>query len=380
MRVRRNRKKKAKPKPQALPGSIAAYANEYYEWMTVKNYSPATVSNRETYLNYFVVWAEEHGILEPVEVTKPVIERYQQYLFHYRKKRDNLSLSFRSQNARLVAVRAYFKWLARQNYMLYNPASEIEMPKTEKRLPKNALSIGEAEQVLNVPDVKELTGIRDRAILEVLYSTGMRRMEIIDLGLYSIDVERGTVIVYGKGKKERFIPISERAIQWVHKYLYEVRPHFALEPDNNVLFITVEGEMFTRNRLTQMVRNYVNASGVEKKGSCHMFRHNCATLMLEGGADVRFIQQMLGHADLSTTQIYTQVSIQKLKAVHDLTHPGAKKRDKDEKPEKKKESGSEKKTEENENPPENQSETPQDTAGNGEQPEDPENGDKAGNR
>jgi integrase/recombinase XerD len=192
----------------------------------------------------------------------------------------------------------------------------------EKRLPKHVLTISEAEQVMMQTNVTDPLGIRDRAILETLYSTGMRRMELINLNLYDLDIDRGTIMIrQGKGKKDRMIPIGERAVAWIEKYKNETRPMLAYEPDEGVLFLTNNGEPFTSNRLTQLVRNYVNAAEIGKKGACHLFRHTMATLMLENGADIRFIQQMLGHADLSTTQIYTQVSIRQLKAIHEATHP-----------------------------------------------------------
>jgi len=127
----------------------------------------------------------------------------------------------------------------------------------------------------------------------------------------------------GKGRKDRMIPIGERALAWLDRYLVEVRPHLVVEPDDGVLFLTNEGTPFTPSRMTQLVRGYVLSAELGKSGSCHLFRHTMATLMLEGGADIRFIQQMLGHAKLETTQIYTQVSIRQLKTIHAATHPGA---------------------------------------------------------
>ncbi len=320
------RKRKHKTNTAAIlqdPDGLAGMAEQFFEWMAVTNYAETTIKNRRVYLGYFITWCEDRGLRRPTEITKPIIERYQRYLFHYRKKRDAKPLSVRSQHARLVPLRAYFKWLARNNHILYNPAGEIDMPRLETRLPRNVLTTSEAEMIINLPDIDEPLGMRDRAILEVLYSTGMRRMELIGLSIYNIDIERGTVMVYGKGKKDRMIPIGERAIKWTQKYLYEVRPSLAVTPDRGTLFLTEQGEPFTPNRLTQMVRNYVNASDCVKKGSCHMFRHTMATLMLENGADIRYIQHMLGHAELTTTQIYTQVSIRKLKEIHTLTHPSA---------------------------------------------------------
>ena len=158
--------------------------------------------------------------------------------------------------------------------------------------------------------------------METLYSTGMRRMECANLKLYELDTERGTVTIrQGKGKKDRVIPIGDRATAWIEKYLREARSQFVVEPDDHTVFLSNAGEPFCLDHLSDLVRTYVDAADIGKRGSCHMFRHSMATLMLENGADIRYIQQMLGHADIKTTQIYTQVSIRQLKRIHSVTHP-----------------------------------------------------------
>lgn len=307
------------------PEGLAAYVLRYLEWLRVHNYSSCTLENREVSLGYFVAWCTERGLGQPKEITKPILERYQRALYHWRK-RNGQPLTFRAQHARLVPIRGFFRWLARQNYLLYNPASELELPRLERRLPKHVLTIAEVEQVMQIPKLDEPRGIRDRAILETFYSTGMRRRELIGLALFDIDRERGTVMIrLGKGKKDRMIPIGERALAWIDRYLEEVRPDLVVGRDPAhlaTLFLTQTGEPFTPNRLTQLVRGYVEAANLGKSGSCHLFRHTMATLMLENGADIRYIQVMLGHAELSTTQIYTQVSIRRLKEIHTATHPG----------------------------------------------------------
>ena len=304
------------------PESLYNHMRRFSQWQHEKNYSDKTIASREVYLRMFIQWCDERGIGRPQDVTKPIIERYQRHLFVYRKK-DGEPLSTRSQHVRVTPIRAWFKWLARQNFILYNPASDIELPRLEKRLPKHVLTVKEAESVLAIPDLGTATGLRDRAMLEVLYSTGMRRMELIGLRVHDIDAERGTVMIrQGKGRKDRMIPMGERAIVWVEKYRHEVRPELASGADEGVLFLTHLGEAFTPNRLTQLVRDHVDAAKLNKRGSCHLLRHTMATLMLENGADIRYIQAMLGHAELSTTQIYTQVSIRQLKAIHTATHPG----------------------------------------------------------
>jgi integrase/recombinase XerD len=300
---------------------LAALMDKHLEALRAQNYSEYTVKSRRVHLGLFVGWCHDRGITEPTEVTRPILEHYQRFLFHYRQKNGN-PLTFRSQHSRLVPVRVWFRWLARQHHILHNPASELELPRMEHRLPKAVLSASEVEQVLAQPDVRDPLGLRDRALMETLYSTGMRRLELANLKLYDLDTERGTVTIrQGKGKKDRVIPIGERAAAWVEKYIRESRPALVTEPDDRTLFLSNAGEPFSLDHLSNLVRIHVDASGVGKRGACHMFRHSMATLMLENGADIRYIQQMLGHSDLKTTQIYTHVSIRQLKRIHAATHP-----------------------------------------------------------
>ena len=191
-------------------------------------------------------------------------------------------------------------------------------------LPRAVLNEEEAERVMIQPDLRDPLGVRDRAILETFYSTGIRRMELVHLKLYNVDHLRGTLSIWlGKGKKDRVVPIGERALAWVDKYLREARPQLVMEPDDGTLFLSIEGGPFHLDRMSKLVRDYVEQANLGKSGACHMLRHTMATLMLEGGADIRFIQEMLGHSELQSTQIYTQVSIRQLKKIHSATHPGA---------------------------------------------------------
>jgi integrase/recombinase XerD len=315
-RVARKRKQTLQPL-----SPLAALMERHLEALQIQNYSQYTVRNRRVHIGFFVKWCHDRGITEPAEVTRPILEHYQRYLFHYRQK-NGRPLTFRSQNTRLVPLRVWFRWMARQRYILHNPASELELPRMEHRLPKAVLTVTEMEQVLAQPDIKDPLGLRDRALMETLYSTGMRRMEVANLKLYELDTERGTVTIrQGKGKKDRVIPIGDRAAAWLDKYVREARPRLVVEPDDRTVFLSNAGEPFCLDHLSDLVRTYVDAADVGKRGSCHMFRHSMATLMHENGADIRFIQQMLGHADLKTTQIYTQVSIRQLKRIHTATHP-----------------------------------------------------------
>jgi integrase/recombinase XerD len=295
----------------------------HLEWLLVRNYSAATVRSRGDSLSLFAHWCEARSLGKPEEVTKPILERYQRHLFLYRKK-DGRPLGAGTQHGRLLAVKGYFRWMARQNFLLSNPASELELPRKGHHLPYFVLTPQETDTILSQPDLSTLEGLRDRAILETLYSTGMRRMEVVGLTVFSIRPESGTVfIAQGKGRKDRVVPIGERALAWVEKYSQEARPKLVMEPDPGVLFLTELGEPFHPNRLTHIVREYVRKAGVSPRGACHLFRHVMATQMLENGADVRYLQALLGHASLESTQVYTQVSIRKLKEIHTATHPAA---------------------------------------------------------
>jgi len=294
---------------------------QYVEWLRISHFSEATARTRAKRLGYFVAWCADRGLTRPAEITRPILEGYQASLFYYRKANGD-PLALVSQANQITSLKGFFKWLVRSNYLLSNPASDLVVPRLTGRLPKHVLTEEEVERVLAVPDVETPTGLRDRAILEVLYSTGLRRMEVAGLALYDLDMVGRTLRVReGKGRRERVVPIGKRAVAWVEKYLHEVRPRFVVPPDEGWLFLTQDGQRFPRETVSEMARRHIVRAGIGKPGSAHVFRHTCATLMLEGGADVRYVQEMLGHVKLETTAIYTHVSIQKLQQVHDATHP-----------------------------------------------------------
>jgi len=311
-------------------GGWRGYLLDFIAWAEAMHYSPHTIKNRRIDVGYFIDWCEERAVMTPQAVTRAMLERYRQHVFHYRRKTDGLPLSFQCQGKRLIAVRVFFQWLTRQHHLMFNPASELELPRPEKRLPRHILTIAEVEQVINTCDTLEPTGLglRDRAMLETLYSTGMRRGELVALHVDDMDLPRGTVLIrQGKGKKDRVVPIGERAVAWVQRYLYEVRERYVELPDEGALFLAKHGEAMQGKQLSVIVKLAIERANLERfqtthpNAACHLFRHACATHMLEAGADIRYIQALLGHADLSTTEVYTQVSIGKLKAVHTATHP-----------------------------------------------------------
>ena len=328
------RKRNQKPVVEGnkdLPLGMGRMLTLYLEDLAVKNFSVQTVDKRRCQINEFIRWAAARSLDQVNQIERPILQRYQRYLFYYRTKNDK-PLSFRTQHVRLSSLRNWFKWLTRNNYLLANPASELELPKIGRPLPKDILNEKETETVLSVPDVKTPLGLRDRAIMETIYSTGIRRQEAVNLDVYDLDVIRGVIhIRAGKGNKDRVVPIGERALSWVQKYQTEIRPTLVVDHQEVALFLGSEGERLTGPHLGKVVRNYIKQAEIGKSGSCHLFRHSMATAMLENGADIRYIQMMLGHASLETTQIYTQVSINKLKEIHKATHP-AKRNKKKQKP------------------------------------------------
>lgn len=292
----------------------------YLEHRQALHYSPRTVGQHKAALTNFADWCELRSLSRANDITKPILERYRKHL-HHTLDRTGKPLTARNQVTRLIPLRSFFKWATRQNYLLYNPASELELPKIGRRLPRATLTAAEAEHVLSQPDTQTMEGIRDRAILEVLYSTGIRRMELINLCLEDVEVSRGVLAVrQGKGSKDRFVPIGERAMIWLQEYIDHVRPNWVID-DHDSVFLSQNGQALKPDQLTRWVRNYIEQADIGKPGSCHLFRHTVATLMLENGADLRFIQQMLGHVSIGTTEIYTHVSIIKLQEIHSVTHP-----------------------------------------------------------
>ena len=306
-----------------MKDTLGYWVRQYVSYLGERNYSERTLRLRASHLDNFVAWLEARDLYWPGEVTRAIGERYQSVLFHHRKE-DGRPLSFQAQSSRLISLRMYFKWLARQRVIALSPASEMELPKLAKQLPRTVLTAPEVEAVLRLPDVDDVLGLRDRALLEVLYATAIRRAELLALKIFDVDSHRGTLMVReGKGKRDRVVPIGERALLWVEKYVAESRPQLVAAIDDGTLFVGQRGEGLSLHHASQLVRQYVERAKLGKHGACHLFRHTAATLMLENGADIRFIQQYLGHAKLDTTSIYTQVSIHKLKQVHALTHPGA---------------------------------------------------------
>lgn len=320
-------KKRTKPKNIINNGlpiikyTLRWQAQNFLELLKIRNYSPRTLDNKEKNLNMFFKWCDERELTSPTDISRAIIERYQKYLFYYKKK-NNEPLSIRCQHNRLSVLKGYFSYICKENDLVYNPAFEIELPKVPKRLPRGILSVEEVEKILSCININNIYGLRDRAMIEILYSTGIRRAELSNLSIYDLDRSRRILFIReGKGRKDRVVPIGQRAISWCEKYLNEARVKLSISRENHSLFLNYEGDALNKDKISHLVRGYIVKAEINKAGSCHLFRHTCATLMLEHGADIRYIQQMLGHSSLNSTEIYTQVSIKKLQEIHEATHP-----------------------------------------------------------
>jgi integrase/recombinase XerD len=302
---------------------IEANVEEYLLWMRVHNYASTTISCRRRYLSYFTRFCQQHDVQAAELVSFALLQSYQRSLFEHRK-RDGEPLTVATQAQRLIPICHFFSWLRRGGQLTTNPASDLLMPRPDRRLPEATLSTTEMAALLTQPDVSRPLGLRDRAILEVFYSSALRRQELIDLTIRDVDFERATVFVRrGKGSKDRYVPIAERALFWLRLYLDLARPRFTNEPATEQLFLSSVGTPICPDWLSRKIKRYLHEANISKRGSCHLLRHTVATLLLEGGADIRYVAEMLGHTRLETTQRYTHVSIDHLRTIHTATHPAA---------------------------------------------------------
>ncbi len=324
MRHRRKGEGPHAPKPMP-PTRLNVLIDRWIGFLEEKNYSGRTFSGYCWSVRQFSLWAAERGITDPADVTKPMLESYQRWLFRYRQKKSGKPLSIKSQRDRVQHLGQFFSWLCKRDELLANPASDLELPRPIKRQLPRALSQQEVNAVLNVPDVGDVLGIRDRAILELFYATGLRRSELVNLDLSDYQADKRILLVrQGKGKKDRFLPVGAQATHWMGKYLDESRPRLVLEHGEQAIFISGYGTRLNGDYLGNAVGKMIKACGVELYGACHLLRHSFATHLLEGGADIRIIQQLLGHESLDTTSIYTQVSVEHLREVYENSHPRGK--------------------------------------------------------
>ena len=258
-------------------------------------------------------WLHQQGISDPAAITANHLSAYIHALY-------DVGLAPTSIQRTLSAIRGYFGFAVSEGAVPVDPTTLLEGPKTGRPLPE-VLSVEEVEKILGAVDTQKRGGMRDRAMLETLYATGMRVSELSAFSLERLLREEGLVRIFGKGSRERIVPIGEIALDWIEKYCETERPFFAKESSDSTVFLNVRGKALSRMGIWKIIRQYVKLAGIGKHVSPHTFRHSFATHLLEGGADLRTVQEMLGHANIVTTEIYTHVDREYLKEVHRTFHP-----------------------------------------------------------
>lgn len=283
--------------------------------------SPRTVEGKVCALNAFYSWCDSQEIKRPNQLSLDKIEVYEAFLYEFRQPNGKPLCRATIRN-RLTAVKMLMKFMFRKKVMKENVAALMELPKVPRQLPAGFLNVDEIEASFQQTLLHDTKGLRDRAALEVYAATGVRRMELAKIMIDDIDFKEGVVTIRkGKGDKDRCIPIAFSSLVWVQLYLKHVRPKLQKLDSGTALFLDNWGKQYRGSQLTRLVSKYVRRAGIRKPGACNLYRHSTATLMQQNGADIRVIQDMLGHADISTTQIYTHVAINTLKEVYNKTHP-----------------------------------------------------------
>lgn len=307
----------------SAPHSLTSLISQYLTVLRVRQYSQRTVYSRGAMLEYFRRHCFTFGIIAAPHLTAATVFDYQKSLCDS-LKRNGQPLAVGTQTQRLIAVAQFFQYLADEHILLPNPSADLQLPRAGRRLPKNLLAAAEVEKLVRFPNVRKRLGLRDRAILEVLYSTGIRRCELCQLDLSHLDIEGQTVRVdLGKGAHDRVVPIGERALRWVGKYLSKVRPKLAAEGEA-AIFLDANGHRLKPGLLGNHICLLIRRALPGKAGGCHTLRHAFATGLLRNGCDIRHIQAMLGHVKLETTAIYTHVCIAELIEAHHRFHPADK--------------------------------------------------------
>jgi len=301
---------------------IKELIEKYAQSKKIRNLSEATIKGDIRYLNKFFEYIDkEHSVTQIDRITRDIIYDYQVYQYEKLNKKGKPN-SVAEQNNAIKPVKHFFKFLKEYDYLVSNPSSSIAYAKEPKRLPRGVLTQSEARKILHAPDTTCAIGYRDRTIMETLYTSGIRRSEVINIKLTDVDYNDGFLMVdQGKGKKDRIVPIGRIACRYIENYIKSVRQEFIRDPYNNYLFLSQKGNRLSKNMVWEIVKKYSKAGKIKKNVYPHTFRHSCATSMLKNRADIRSIQELLGHASLESTQVYTRITITDLKEIHKRCHP-----------------------------------------------------------
>lgn len=313
-------------------------SGRFIEYLTVLNYSVWTLINYGRDVRVFLEWLVENTALNSIaDVTAAHLSQYQIALYRLetedKKTGKKRRLASGTQANKLAAMKRFFLWLWQEGLIVHNPSASIQMPKQAKMLPRNILTPAEAKRLIESIPTKKPRDIRDRAILEVMYATGIRRAELVSLTIYDVEMQTGTMrIEHGKGDETRLVPLTETAVTALKLYLEESRPCFATEAGQIRLFVSSRsGGRLDADDIRRIVRKAGKNARIKKHITPHTLRHTCATHLLKGKADIRQIQKLLGHRRLSSTEIYTHVDLGDLAEVISRCHPREKRKAESEK-------------------------------------------------
>ena len=294
--------------------AIDDLADRFLNYLLVeKGLSPKTLEAYGSDVASYLSFLDEKGIKKIADADTPFILKY---LIRMR----NEGLGARSRARHLVALRGFYKFLVQEKILQRDPAGVIDLPKSSLKLP-DTLTVEEVTLLLSIPDLNKPAGVRDAAMLELLYAAGLRVSELMRLKLQDVNLEAGFVRVFGKGSKERIVPIGFFAKEKIDNYLMNGRPRLLKGLVSPYLFVARAGKPMTRQGFWKLLKRYAKTAGFAKKITPHSLRHSFASHLLEGGADLRAVQVMLGHVDISTTQIYTHVAREQLKKAYEKFHP-----------------------------------------------------------
>jgi len=267
-------------------------------------------------LNKFIGYLHRQGIINLNDVDRRMIMSFMEDLHNHNRAAATISRN-------LAAIRSFYSFLLQENMVSSNPSAELDAPKIPKRLP-NVMTVSQVARLMEQPNCTNAAGMRDKAMLELLYATGIRVSELVDLDLVDVNLEMGFLRCLGKGSKERIVPMGQKAVEAVGTYLQKGRVKLVRNSEVEAVFVNIHGGRLTRQGFWKILKKYVRQAGFEGDITPHTLRHSFATHLLENGADLRAVQEMLGHSDISTTQIYTQVTAIHLRDVYQQSHPRAK--------------------------------------------------------
>ena len=301
--------------------NLDLFKNRYRQYMQITNCSHRTIEEYLYKMNHFINFLYQIGLTDIYEIRKDHIIGYQKEIF-YKLNDKGKQNQPQTQNNYLKTVKSFFAFLKNQGYLSYDPSKDVSYAKTSRRLPKTILTPKEIRKLLKTPDINTPLGYRDRAILEVLYSTGIRRQELLNLKLEDIDYEKGFLRVNrGKGDKDRVVPLGKLACKYLENYIKLVRIDLQRIRNSQYLFLSLAGTPMEETSLRKRLHKYTQKARINKTITPHVFRHTCATHLIQQKANIRCVQEILGHKSLDTTQKYTQITITDLKEAHQKCHP-----------------------------------------------------------